>query len=279
MKYSVITVCYNDKVGLEKTIKSVIDQTYNDFEYIIIDGASTDGSVEIIKKYNSKINYWISESDSGVYSAMNKGIKIAKGEYTIFMNSGDIFNSNDVLKKINALDIQSDLAVGIANMTKEGKVFSSVIPPQEITLGFWVYHSVIHQAAFMRTTKLKEKLYDDNLRIVSDWKYMLEEYINREYTYTAIPLTICCFDTSGISSNYEKRINERHKVLKELLPPMLYKEVIRYEGLKPMYYDSTFLNSLNETFKFRTLYRFYSLIFPIILRSYKFIKKLTWKKD
>lgn len=273
MKFSIITVCYNDKEELQKTIQSVIAQTSINYEYIIIDGGSIDGSVDIIKKYASKIDYWISEPDKGVYSAMNKGIKIAQGEYMIFMNAGDTFYSNDILEKVDKLNLQRDLAVGKASMVRNGKENSIVTPPREVTLGFWLYHSVIHQAAFMRTSMLKEKLYDETLRIVSDWKYMLEEYITRTYTYQSIPFTICCFDTTGISSNNVKRINEREQVLKEILAPMIYAEYKKYAGLKPIYANSTFIESLNETFKFRTLYKFYSFIIPYILKIYKRIKK------
>lgn len=273
MKYTVITVCYNDKIGLEGTIKSVIHQTYKDFEYIIIDGASTDGSIDIIKKYSNHISHWVSEPDKGVYSAMNKGIKIAQGEYIIFMNAGDTFYSNDILEKVDKVNLQCDLAVGKASMTKDGKECSVVVPPQEITLGFWIHHSVIHQAAFMRTSMLKEKLYDETLRIVSDWKYMLHEYITRSYTYQPIPFIVCCFDTTGISSDNKKRNNERDYVLKELLPPMLYAEHKKYNGFKPMYFNTKFMESLNETFKYRTLYKFYSSIIPYILKTYKCIKR------
>lgn len=273
MKYTVITVCYNNKIGLEGTIKSVIHQTYKDFEYIIIDGASTDGSIDIIKKYSNHISHWVSEPDKGVYSAMNKGIKIAQGEYIIFMNAGDTFYSNNILEKVDKLNLQCDLAVGKASMIKDGKECSVVVPPQEITLGFWIHHSVIHQAAFMRTSMLKEKLYDETLRIVSDWKYMLHEYITRNYTYQPIPFIVCCFDTTGISSDNKKRNNERDKVLKELLPPMLYVEHKKYNGFKPMYFNTKFMESLNETFKCRTLYKFYSSIIPYILKIYKCIKR------
>lgn len=273
MKFSIITVCYNDKEGLQKTIQSVIQQTSKEYEYIIIDGSSTDGSVDVIKQYTSKIDYWISEPDKGVYSAMNKGIKIARGEYTIFMNAGDTFYSNDILEKVDKLNLQCDLAVGKASMVRNGKENSIVTPPKEVTLGFWLYHSVIHQAAFMRTSMLKEKLYDETLRIVSDWKYMLEEYITRSYTYQPISFIVCCFDTTGISSNNAKRMNERDKVLKELLAPMLYAEYKKYEGLRPLYYNSLLMESLNETFKYKTLYKFYSLIVPFMLKIFKKIKK------
>ncbi|WP_291275238.1 glycosyltransferase, partial [Flavobacterium sp.] len=97
---SVITVNYNNDNGLKKTIESVINQTYKNFEFIIIDGGSTDQSSEIIKNYQDKINYWVSEPDKGVYSAMNKGIKVANGDFLIFMNSGDVFINENVLQNV-----------------------------------------------------------------------------------------------------------------------------------------------------------------------------------
>ena len=97
MKFSVITINYNHKEGLIHTIKSVLCQTCTDFEYIIIDGGSTDGSAEVIKEYDKAIAYWVSEKDNGVYHAMNKGVAQAHGDYLIFMNSGDCFHSSDVL--------------------------------------------------------------------------------------------------------------------------------------------------------------------------------------
>lgn len=98
MKISVITINYNNHDGLKKTIQSVVSQSYNDIEYIIIDGGSTDGSVDLIKEYNDKIDYWISETDNGCYHAMNKGVKVASGEYVIFMNSGDYFYADDIIE-------------------------------------------------------------------------------------------------------------------------------------------------------------------------------------
>ena len=102
MKYSIITVNYNNKEGLRKTIESVVRQTYRDFEFIVIDGGSTDGSTDILKEYDEQINYWVSEKDSGIYNAMNKGIKKSIGDYLIFMNSGDCFYQNDVLETVNS---------------------------------------------------------------------------------------------------------------------------------------------------------------------------------
>ena len=97
MKFSIITINYNNKDGLEMTINSVLGQSFQGFEYIIIDGGSTDGSIDIIKKYESRIDYWVSEPDNGVYNAMNKGIRKATGDYINFMNSGDAYHSSSAL--------------------------------------------------------------------------------------------------------------------------------------------------------------------------------------
>lgn len=99
MKFSIITINYNNCEGLEKTIQSVIEQSYKGYEYIVIDGGSTDGSIDIIKKYEPSITFWVSEKDSGIYNAMNKGIRHSTGEYLNFMNSGDTFYEPEVLKK------------------------------------------------------------------------------------------------------------------------------------------------------------------------------------
>lgn len=106
-KISIITIVYNDAKGLERTIKSVINQTFTDYEYIIIDGGSTDETIKVIKKYENRITKWISEHDKGIYDAMNKGIKMANGEWISMMNAGDIFADNHVLMQVFSLNIPS----------------------------------------------------------------------------------------------------------------------------------------------------------------------------
>ena len=112
MKLSIITINYNDAEGLERTIKSVTSQTFRDFEFIVIDGGSTDNSIEIIKKYEKDIDFWVSEKDGGIYPGMNKGLKQAKGEYVNFMNGGDRYHSPDVLENIFKLETNADIITG-----------------------------------------------------------------------------------------------------------------------------------------------------------------------
>src|ERR1700761_3218970 len=112
MRLSVITINYNNSAGLKRTIESIVSQDFADFEYIVIDGASTDGSAEVIKQYESQISYWVSEPDSGIYDAMNKGVRQAKGEYLLMINSGDLLVNNKVLDTVFKLNELKDIVYG-----------------------------------------------------------------------------------------------------------------------------------------------------------------------
>lgn len=110
-KITIITVTFNCKNSIEKTIQNIINQSYKNIEYIIVDGRSTDGTVEIINKYTNNIDIFISEPDNGIYDGMNKGIKLSSGDWIIFMNSGDYFVSLDILDKIFKTTIDSNIGV------------------------------------------------------------------------------------------------------------------------------------------------------------------------
>ncbi len=155
MKLSIITVNFNDAEGLERTIKSVIAQTFKDYEFIIIDGGSTDGSVDIIKKYEDHVNYWVSEPDGGIYPGMNKGLRLANGDYLNFMNGGDCYHSKDVLEKIFSLDTNADIITGahaengLRNVGKDGVTM--------LDLYKW---AIDHQASFIRRQVALRHPYD-----------------------------------------------------------------------------------------------------------------------
>lgn len=214
MKLSVITVNYNDRNGLLSTIQSVVGQSFKDYEYIIIDGGSTDGSVEVIRQNEEYITYWVSESDNGIYDAMNKAIKVASGDYCIFMNSGDCFFTNDVVEKVLPLLDGTDIVYGNTHYT-DGKIRYSKEEPD--LFSFFYVSCWCHQSTFIKTELLKKYLYDDSLRIVADWKFLLQTVIKDNCSYKAINLNISLYDATGISStNKELYDKERAIVLKEM---------------------------------------------------------------
>ena len=215
MKLSVITINYNNRDGLRKTIESVVNQTYKDFEYIVIDGGSNDGSVDVIKEYADRIDYWVSEPDKGIYNAMNKGIDVANGEYCIFMNSGDGFYNQDVVAEIFKIELVEDVLCGDMYLSigciKEA--------PKVLTFKYFYEEGLGHQACLIKTVLLKQYLYNENLKIVSDWEFFLKVLILKNATYRRIDIIIADFDFNGISqTNFELHKQERWSVLKSMFP-------------------------------------------------------------
>lgn len=218
---SIITINYNDAIGLRKTIESVVSQTSSDFEYIVIDGGSADGSIEVIKEFADRITYWISEPDKGIYQAMNKGILQAKGDYCQFLNSGDWLAAKDVIEEM--LDAMPECSIFYGNMVKHlpnGKTFRDKCGQGKISMLTFFRGALNHSPAFIKRSLFeKYGLYDETLKIVSDWKWFLEVIGIHNESVKYINLDITCFNMSGISNTdhgLEKR--ERRKVLEERLP-------------------------------------------------------------
>ena len=218
MKYSVITINYNNVDGLRKTIESVVAQTFNDYEYIVIDGGSTDDSVSVIKEYSDKINYWVSEPDGGIYNAMNKGVSQAHGDYCIFMNSGDCLYNPKVLEIFSRYNIQKDIVVGKLVSARNGNVLFT--PPQrEISLYYLYSGTVPHQSSFIKTELLRLYPYDENLKIVSDWKFFVQAIVIHNCSVRYIDDVVAKFDTEGLStSNPDKMWREKEQVLTSMFP-------------------------------------------------------------
>lgn len=233
MKVSVITVSFNAVSCIERTIKSVISQRYNDFEYIIVDGQSNDGTIEIIQKYHVNISKWISEPDRGIYNAMNKAVRMCSGEYCIFMNAGDMFVNPLVLKQVSLfLDDGFDVLTGCEISTKNGKIVDYVKPPQKATLKHFFVTSISHQASFIKRSLLLEYPYDEHLKLVSDWKFWLQTLVLDGKSYRSIDVDVCVFNHDGMTYAFSDIGNmERKKVLMSLLPKDVYKEYVRrYSG-------------------------------------------------
>jgi len=230
MTFSIITVNYNNKEGLRKTIESVIHQTYRDFEYIVIDGGSTDGSAEVLKEYDKDIDYWVSEPDKGIYNAMNKGIAQAHGDYLNFMNSGDCFYDKNVLENLSRKGLSSDIIVGrdyhFKESTQQG--FATILPSRVSMITF-VHNTLPHQSTFFKRELFKNSLYDESLRLVADVKFYIQKICVEQCSIQLIDDIICRREPDGVSIAYnEQRLQEHHQVVAEVLPPAAIRD---YETL------------------------------------------------
>ena len=237
MILTVVTINRNNASGLEKTLQSVAAQTFKDFEYIIVDGASTDGSVEAIKKYEAKFAHlrWASESDTGIYNAMNKGIRIASGDYIQILNSGDYLASDDVTERmLSALERTGHPSILYGNMVKcfpDGrKQGDKSFAGQEITLLGMYTGTLNHNPTYIRRTLFeKYGYYDESLKIVSDWKWYLQAVVlnGEEPQYVDVDVTL--FDMSGVSeTNKDLDRDERKKVLEQLFPKAVLADYEQY---------------------------------------------------
>jgi glycosyltransferase involved in cell wall biosynthesis len=213
-KVSIITINYNNLEGLKRTVESVVNQTWQEFEYIIIDGGSTDGSAEYIESQSEHINYWISEPDKGIYNAMNKGIAQATGEYLLFLNSGDHFYCNTVLQE-NIEHLQKHDLIYF-NIEVAGAISSEIVSyPDKLRFSDLCFGTLCHQSTFIKNTLFHTVgLYDENLKIASDWKFFILALFNYHCSYVKIDKTVSTFYLGGISSQIGFS-EEREEVLIE----------------------------------------------------------------
>ena len=224
MRFSIITINFNNKDGLKRTINSVLCQTCIDYEFIIIDGGSTDGSVEVIKENESQITYWVSEKDNGVYHAMNKGVAQAHGDYCIFMNSGDCFHSPDALNDIE--NYQEDIICG------QVSTFPSGHHKPTISLVDLLRISLPHQAMFIKRELLIKHPYDEEYKILSDWKFCIENLVIDNCSFRNIEVVIADYESGGISSNSNGLLaKERADILHEMFPARILAD---YERMVPV---------------------------------------------
>ena len=244
MKLSIITINYNNAEGLERTLNSVLTQTYGEIEHIIVDGASTDDSVKVIKEYIRRVEsgesrvksvIWSSEPDKGIYNAINKGILKATGDYIQILNSGDLLAADNVIEQMMASLLEHNYpellygnAVDVDNGVREG----SHGPGIEYSLRQLYNGTYPHDSTFFKRELFSEErygFYDENLKIVSDWKWYLQAIGlgNVKPVYVNVDVTL--FDVTGISSkNKALDKKERQQVLKEVLPPAIYAEYEKY---------------------------------------------------
>lgn len=222
VRFSIVTIVLNDVKSIESTIKSCIDQTYVNKEYIIIDGLSTDGTLEVINKYNSCIDVFISEVDQGIYDAMNKGIRNCNGDYIIFMNSGDNFTNNNVLTKIYdqilKFSTKPELIYGDAyvfSLENKKQFYKKARSEKYYWYGMFTNHqSMLYGLDLIRNSNI---YYDTSYSISADYKFTLE-VLRKATSILYVPIAICKFSLDGIS-NQQKQCGllEAEKARTEIL--------------------------------------------------------------
>lgn len=218
---TIITVVYNGAQFLEDTIKSVINQSFKNFEYIVIDGGSTDGTLEIIQKYQSHIAKWISEPDKGIYDAMNKGIDLSTGSWLNFMNAGDSLYSSEVLENVFDNEISQDIGIIYGNTDIGHKIlkYKQNLNIQDMAQGMML----CHQSTFYRLCDSIR--YNLKYKICGDQDFTMQFFSkNRKSQY--FDITISKYDLDGISSqSLNKILKEKFQINKSY--KLSYKPIIK----------------------------------------------------
>lgn len=270
MKLSIITINYNNKDGLELTISSVLSQTFQDLQYIVIDGNSTDGSKDILKKYKNHIDIIISEPDTGIYNAMNKGAKYAKGEYLLFLNSGDNLYKENVLSILFSTNPTEDI-VSCNLFVYSNKYKGIQIAPKNVSLYTFTGGSLPHPSTIIKNS-IFQKIggYHENYKIISDWCFFVDSLIVNNCSYSTRDLILTAFNCFGISSTHlETELLSQKKYLSENFP-RVYSDytLIEEEALSnTIFYISSKTNKYTKNI--------YMLPFKILNRVLKLRNKLS----
>ena len=207
MIVTIITVCRNHAQELERTIRSVESQTWQEKEYLVIDGASTDDTLDVIKAHEVSITRWVSEPDQGIYDAMNKGVRMAQGEWVIFMNAGDTFASDDTLQRVFGSPQNADVIYG--DVIK-GELVKKAEAPRNAHRMFYC-----HQSAFVRTRCLREFPFDIRHRMSADFKQVKQLYLSGK-TFRQLDFPVANFDTQGVSNrNRSAGLYDNIQVIRE----------------------------------------------------------------
>lgn len=212
-KVTIVTVTYNAGALLEKTLHNLAAQQYDNKEVVVVDGKSADDTMDIVRRHAADITTWVSEPDRGIYDAMNKGVRMATGEWVIFMNAGDVFASDDVLQRVFATGqpIEADVVYG--DVVKDGQV-------KKAPASYHLYHRMLfcHQCVFVRRRCLLDTPFDITHRLSADFKFFIVQYQrNARFQYLDFPVAV--FDTGGVSNRRRsKGLLDNIRVVCETIP-------------------------------------------------------------
>ncbi|MFC5413010.1 glycosyltransferase family 2 protein [Larkinella bovis] len=208
---SIITVCYNAARQIEASIRSVVEQDHTLFEYILIDGQSSDGTVDMIRQYESQIKYWISEPDKGIYDAMNKGIDAANGQWLFFLGSDDFLKPHILTAFAAMADEQYDLIYGDVELSN-GRTFHSFVGTKTL-----FYNTVHHQGAFYNRRVFTHFRYDTGLRIMSDYELNFRLYAHKN-RLLRFPQVVAHCSAEGVSSLFWRPLTEIRQIQRKCSP-------------------------------------------------------------
>lgn len=237
MKLTIITINRNNATGLCKTLLSVASQSFKEFEYVVIDGASTDDSLDVIKTHESKFAHlrWVSEPDKGIYNAMNKGLRMAKGEYVQILNSGDVLASADVVERmLKALDEKGNPDILYGNMIKEfangSRVRDRGFAGEAPTMYDFIRGTLNHDPVYFRRSLFDRfGYYREDLPITADWRWYVETIPFGGVVPVYVDIDVTIFDMNGISeTQIERREKERDEELRRILPIGVYQDYKTY---------------------------------------------------
>lgn len=220
MLFSIITINYNNRNGLKRTLDSVTSQTSKDFEWVVIDGGSTDGSRELIGQNKENMTYWCSEPDEGIYHAMNKGVNNAHGDYCLFLNSGDELCDPKVIERLKKCSFHADIVS--CDIYIDGVERNKLRKSVDSVNAYWLYdNSLYHQATWIRRDVIVRYPYHENYRTISDWIFFFEALVLNHCSYQHISMAISVFYRDGISNSsqyYDKAYSDKYNYLKNYFP-------------------------------------------------------------
>ncbi len=246
--FTIITVCLNESDKIERTVQSVIEQTYTDFQYVVIDGGSTDGTLDILEKHKDRIDILISEQDKGIYNAMNKGWRLATGNYVFYLNGGDHFYNSNVLKDVLSNSFDADIVYGYKRTTEGRDVKKGI---EVITKEYLSRWTLPHQATFTRKV-IFEKLkgFDESFVIRGDHDFFLRAILKYKATTKYIPVRVSLINLEGISYNNQilgaketkRTVKQNFSYIERLLIYMKVRKILFKEG----YYVRKARNALSN---------------------------------
>lgn len=212
MKVSIITINLNNLTGLEKTAQTILSQTCKDFEWIVIDGGSNDGSCDLIRQFEGNIAYWVSEKDSGIYNAMNKGVDAATGDYLIFMNSGDCFHDPEVLSDFIKIKDKSDIIYGnTERVDANGNHVGETVPTEYLSLQYLFFKRLNHQSMLFSKKCFENDRYDESFRLLGDLDLMVRLAM-RKASFRYWDRFIAKYDVTGLSA----KLDSKHEIIRAI---------------------------------------------------------------